>query len=236
MKRTGAKNYRYTDVHWQSVPTRARFLCFGSNTPGRQFRENSRERARRSPGIDVQESDPPLPFAWQSAKADLAAGTSPRRSAKADLATGTSPRRSAKADLATGTSPRRSAKADLAAGTSPRRSAKADPAAGTSSRRSAKADPAAGTSPRRSAKADPAAGTSPRRSAKAPGPGGGLPAGFYGPGRQPSGRARGAWVGRRKKAFLLCACGGFGVLRVSQTTKKLRRLLSCFFGRKEGRM
>ena len=125
MKRTGAKNYRYTDVHWQSVPTRARFLCFGSNTPGRQFRENSRERARRSPGIDVQESDPPLPFAWQSAKADLAAGTSPRRSAKADPAAGTSPRRSAKADLATGTSPWRSAKADLAAGTSPQRSAKA---------------------------------------------------------------------------------------------------------------
>ena len=83
MKRTGAKNYRYTDDHWQSVPTRARFLCFGSNTPGRQFRENSRERARRSPGIDVQESDPPLPFAWQSAKADLGTGTSPRRSAKA---------------------------------------------------------------------------------------------------------------------------------------------------------
>ena len=125
MKRTGAKNYRYTDVHWQSVPTRARFLCFGSNTPGRQFRENSRERARRSPGIDVQESDPPLPFAWQSAKADLGTRTSPRRSAKADPAAGTSPRRSAKADLATGTSPRRSVKADLATGTSPWRSAKA---------------------------------------------------------------------------------------------------------------
>ena len=178
----------------RSVPGGARFFVFGRNTPGRQFRGNLRERARRSPGIDPQESDPPLPFPWRRAKADPAAGTSPRRSAKAD------------------------------------------PAAGTSSRRSAKADPAAGTSPRRSAKADPAAGTSPRRSAKAPGPGGGLPAGFYGPGRQPSGRARGAWVGRRKKAFLLCACGGFGVLRVSQTTKKLRRLLSCFFGRKEGRM
>ena len=153
MKRTGAKNYRYTDVHWQCVPTRARFLCFWGDTPGRQFRENSHERARRSPGIDVQESDPPLPFAWQSAKADLGTRTSPQRSAKADPATGTSPRRSAKADLATGTSPRRSAKADLAAR----------------------------TSPWRSAKADLATGTSPQRSAKAPG--GGLPAGHTGPGR-----------------------------------------------------
>ena len=60
MKRTGAKNYRYTDNHWQSVPTRARFLCFGSNTPGRQFRENSRERARRSPETHLAKFDHPL--------------------------------------------------------------------------------------------------------------------------------------------------------------------------------
>ena len=60
MKRTGAKNYRYTDVHWQSVPTRARFLCFGSNTPGRRFRENSRERARRSPETHLAKFDHPL--------------------------------------------------------------------------------------------------------------------------------------------------------------------------------
>ncbi len=201
MKRTGAKNYRYTDVHWQSVPTRARFLCFGSNTPGRQFRENSRERARRSPGIDVQESDPPLPFAWQSAKADLAAGTSPRRSAKADLATGTSPRRSAKADLATGTSPRRSAKADLAAGTSPRRSAKA-----------------------------PGGSLPPGHT----GPGGGLPAGHTGRGRAATFRrgTRGRAV-RREKASSYARKAGLPVLRVSQTTQKLRRLLSCLFARKE---
>ena len=190
MKRTGAKNYRYTDVHWQSVPTRARFLCFGSNTPGRQFRENSRERARRSPGIDVQESDPPLPFAWQSAKADLGTRTSPRRSAKADPAAGTSPRRSAKADLAAGTSPRRSVKADLAARTSPRRSAKA--------------------------------------------PGGDLPAGHTGRGRAATFRrgTRGRAV-RREKASSYARKAGLPVLRVSQTTQKLRRLLSCFFARKE---
>ena len=217
MKRTGAKNYRYTDDHWQSVPTRARFLCFGSNTPGRQFRENSRERARRSPGIDVQESDPPLPFAWQSAKADLGTRTSPRRSAKADLGTRTSPQRSAKADLATGTSPRRSAKAD----------------------------PATGTSPRRSTKADLATGTSPRRSAKAPG--GDLPAGHTGrgraatfrrgtrgrAGRRPSGGAHGAGPGGAKRASSYARKAGLPVLRISQTTQKLRRLLSCFFARKE---
>ena len=144
--------------------------------PGSQFRENSCERARRSPGIDVQESDPPLPFAWQSAKADLATRTSPRRSAKADLATGTSLRRSAKTDLATGTSPRRSTKADLAAGTSPRRSAKA--------------------------------------------PGGSLPPGHTGP-------------GGAKRASSYARKAGLPVLRVSQTTQKLRRLLSCFFARKE---
>ena len=191
MKHTGAKNRRYTDDCWQSVPTRARFLCFWGDTPGRQFRENSRERARRSPGIDVQESDPPLPFAWQSAKADLGTRTSPRRSAKADPAAGTSPWQSAKADLGTRTSPQRSAKADPAAGTSPRRSAKADPATGTSPRRSTKADLATGTSPRRSAKADLATGTSPRRSVKAPG--GGLPAGRAGPGRA------------ARKGFFICA-------------------------------
>ena len=173
MKRTGAKNYRYTDVHWQSVPTRARFLCFGSNTPGRQFRENSRERARRSPGIDVQESDPPLPFAWQSAKADLAAGTSPRRSAKADLAAGTSPRRSAKA---------------------------------------------------------PGGSLPPGHT----GPGGGLPAGHTGRGRAATFRrgTRGRAV-RREKASSYARKAGLPVLRVSQTTQKLRRLLSCFFARKE---
>ena len=187
MKRTGAKNYRYTDDHWQSVPTRARFLCFGSNTPGRQFRENSRERARRSPGIDVQESDPPLPFAWRSAKADLAAGTSPRRSAKADLATGTSPRRSAKADLAAGTSPRRSAKA-------------------------------------------PGGSLPPGHT----GPGGGLPAGHTGRGRAATFRrgTRGRAV-RREKASSYARKAGLPVLRVSQTTQKLRRLLSCLFARKE---
>ena len=159
MKRTGAKNYRYTDVHWQSVPTRARFLCFGSNTPGRQFRENSRERARRSPGIDVQESDPPLPFAWQSAKADLAAGTSPRRSAKA-----------------------------------------------------------------------PGGSLPPGHT----GPGGGLPAGHTGRGRAATFRrgTRGRAV-RREKASSYARKAGLPVLRVSQTTQKLRRLLSCLFARKE---
>ena len=162
MKRTGAKNYRYTDVHWQCVPTRARFLCFWGDTPGRQFRENSHERARRSPGIDVQESDPPLPFAWQSAKADLGTRTSPRRSAKADLATGTSPRQSAKA------------------------------------------------------------------------PGGSLPPGHTGPGRAAAFRrgTRGR-AGRREKGFFYTRKAGLPVLRVSQTTQKLRRLLSCFFARKE---
>ena len=33
MKHTGAKNRRYTDDHWQSVPTRARFLCFLEQIP-----------------------------------------------------------------------------------------------------------------------------------------------------------------------------------------------------------
>ena len=76
---------------------RARFFHFWAGYPGRQFRGNLRERARRSPGIDPQESDPPLPFAWQRAKADPAAGTSPRRRVKADPAAGTSPRRRVKA-------------------------------------------------------------------------------------------------------------------------------------------
>ena len=140
---------------------------FDAQTPGVSIlRKFAREGAAVS-SCGVKESDHPLPSPRQSAKADLAAGTSPRQSAKADLAAGTSPRQSAKADLAAGTSPRRSAKASLAAGTSPRQSAKADLAAGTSPRQSAKADLAAGTSPRRSAKASLAAGTSPRQSAKA---------------------------------------------------------------------
>ena len=37
MKRTGAKNYRYTDVHWQSVPTRARFCVLGAIPPVGNF-------------------------------------------------------------------------------------------------------------------------------------------------------------------------------------------------------
>jgi hypothetical protein len=60
MKHTGAKNRRYTDNCWQCVPTRVRFLCFWGDTPGRQFRENSRERARRSPGNRSQRFDSPL--------------------------------------------------------------------------------------------------------------------------------------------------------------------------------
>ena len=60
MKHTGAKNRRYTDDCWQSVPTRARFLCFWGDTPGRQFCENSRERARRSPETHLAKFDHPL--------------------------------------------------------------------------------------------------------------------------------------------------------------------------------
>ena len=75
MKRTGAKNRRYTDDCWQSVPTRARFLCFWGDTPGRQFRENSHERARRSPGNRSQRFDPPLgPGASTAGGAGRAAG------------------------------------------------------------------------------------------------------------------------------------------------------------------
>ena len=52
---------------------RGAFLRFGADTPGPEFRGNSRERGRRSLTRHAQGSDPPL-----------GAHTSPRRSGKAD--------------------------------------------------------------------------------------------------------------------------------------------------------
>ena len=249
MKHTGAKNRRYTDNYWQCVPTRVRFLCFWGRYPRSAIpRKFAREGAAVS-SCGVKGSDHPLPSPRQSAKADLAAGTSPRQSAKADLAAGTSPRRSAKADLAAGTSPRQSAKADFAAGTSPRRSAKAGLPAGTSPRQSAKADLPAGTSPRRSAKADLPAGTSPRRSAKAPS--GDPPAGHTGPpgvrGRRGAqgrpgargcrgtrgrrvGGAAGAYGAADENALLLMRVGPFAWSRRIKNNAETTAFLILLFG------
>ena len=61
MKHTGAKNRRYTDVHWQSEPTRARFLCFWGRYPRSAIlRKFAREGAAVS-SSGVKESDHPLP-------------------------------------------------------------------------------------------------------------------------------------------------------------------------------
>ena len=52
MKHTGAKNRRYTDDHWQSVPTRARFLCFlGQIPPVGNF---AKIRARGRGGLQLR--------------------------------------------------------------------------------------------------------------------------------------------------------------------------------------
>ena len=62
MKHTGAKNRRYTDDHWQSVPTRARFLCFlGQIPPVGNF---AKIRARGRGGLQLrgERIRPPPPF------------------------------------------------------------------------------------------------------------------------------------------------------------------------------
>ena len=70
MKRTGAKNYRYTDVHWQCVPTRARFLCFWGRYPRSAIlRKFAREGAAVS-SCGVKESDHPLPRGGGPGRAD----------------------------------------------------------------------------------------------------------------------------------------------------------------------
>ena len=51
--------------------------------------------------------------------------------------------------------------------------------------------------------------------------------------RRPSGGVHGGGPGGAKKGFFYTRKAGLPVLRVSQTTQKLRRLLSCFFARKE---
>ena len=206
MKRTGAKNYRYTDDHWQSVPTRARFLCFGSNTPGRQFRENSRERARRSPGIDVQESDPPLPFAWQTGGGTGARDAGARA---CGLLHGEARKPTCHWDFSTA---KRETGRHWDFSTAKRESRPCRWDFSTAKRESRRATGFAG----------------------AHGAGRRLPAGHTGPGRAAAFRrgTRGR-AGRREKASSYARKAGLPVLRVSQTTQKLRRLLSCFFARKE---
>ncbi len=63
-------------------------MRFGADTPGRQFRENSRERERRSPAVGSQGSDPPSPstdFAEAKRESGCAAGGHGRRLALAGV-------------------------------------------------------------------------------------------------------------------------------------------------------
>ena len=163
IKRTGAKNRRYTDVHWQSVPTWARFLCFWGRYPRSA---NSRKFTREGAAVSScggKRIRPPPPFRMVKLES---------RPSRWDFSTAKRESRPAHWDFSTAKRESRPAHWDFS--------------------------------------------TAKRESTER----------LF---------RRGARVGagRREKASSYARKAGLPVLRVSQTTQKLRRLLSCFLARKE---